>query len=151
MAHLQSKAHWLSMNESEHPSNLSLSAGLGSLPHNCRFIHTTRGHTLNSFFLGSLRISPVPQHFSISEYRSNKRKHSAKTGLCSSFRCDYQALFAFPLKTLTKTTVTRAGYTSWDNLSKFLVSTIFQSFCILCRAQTWGYKASYKCEPNLAQ
>lgn len=59
----QSKAHWLSMNESEHPSNLSLSAGLGSLPHNCRFIHTTCGHTLNSFFVGSLRTPLDPHHF----------------------------------------------------------------------------------------
>lgn len=49
-----------------------------------------------------------------------------KTGLCSSFSCDYQVLFALPLKTLLKTSVATAGCTSCDHLSKSQASTIFQ-------------------------
>lgn len=147
----QSKAHWLSVNGSEHPSNLSLSADLGSLPHNCRFIHTTHGHTLNSFFVGSLRIPLIshPLFFPSCDYRYNEGKPSVKTGPCFSFCCDYQALFALPLKTLLKTSVSTAGYTSCDHLSKSQALTVFQSVRILCRAQTCS-KASYRCEPNIA-
>lgn len=65
-----------------------------------------------------------------------------KTGLCSWFCCDYQAVFALPLKALIKTSVAPAGNTSCDHLSKS--RDVFQSVCILCRAQTWCSKASYR-------
>lgn len=63
--------------------------------------HTQLRLTLNSFFVGSLRISFISEPLFFQSWVQIKwRGTSVKTGFFSSFCCDCQHLFASPHKTL---------------------------------------------------
>lgn len=64
--------------------------------------HTTHGLTLNSFFVGSLRISFISKPLFFQSWVQIKwRGTSVKTGFFYPFCCDCKPLFASPHKTLS--------------------------------------------------
>lgn len=132
-----SPAHWLSMNESKHPSNLSLTADLGSLPYNCRFIHTTHSPTVNGSFVCSLRI---PLIFSLPFFHFRVQIKWRETW------CENWTLLSISLQLLylhlhfhrlweKKIWCSSRICVQW---SKSWASTVFQSLCVLCRTPTWA-------------
>lgn len=137
------------MNGSEHPSNLSQSADSVSLPHNCKFIHTTCGLTLNSFFVGSLRVPLISHPLFFPVQSADQMKGNTVWKL--DFALQLSAPFALLLKTLTK----KPQLQRQDTLPVIIYRNLkpwpyFKVFASSAGHKPEFCKASYRWEPNLA-
>lgn len=138
------------MNGSEHPSNLSQSADPVSQPHNCKFIHTTCGLTLNSFFVGSLRV-PLISHPLFFQYRVRIKWRETQ---CENWTllCNYPPHLHCYLRLLQKKT---PQLQRQDTLPVIIYQNLkpwpyFKVFASSAGHKPEFCKASYRWEPNLA-